>query len=513
MTERSLPAWLRAWPFWTLAILLVLFLLMLVFSRKAPSITVIEPSMAVPGDTIVVEGRYFGRSAQEGTLSLSGEIPPPSLIKSWTDKRIEFVVPEDAESGLLTISNSQGTSPGVLFTNTVLIPTVMKLVAPPRVPLLMDASPDQPIAGQWVTLRGRGFGTGDEDVHLLFRQKKSGPEIDFQPSDAAAWTDRQVRFRWPAGAGSKTQLTIVTPRGHSASFPLGTDGPVQGGAVSTIRVLISATFSSAVTPKTILWGSLPQGEAETTWSLVSSSLVPLTSRGNLTFLIPPAASPGKTVQWTLSLTTWAKVWGGFPSGPVPAQIPPESGDSRSAVLWSSTQATINQWAAAWRLDTSDPWLRVNRLANGLLSMFQPDLSQPQHARLSGDPAERLKGKSLSSYEMATLASAVAAASSLPARVVSGFVVGPTKDAAVRFWVVFWIAGAGWVSWDPAAGTPGTLDQHHFAFETLPVAAQRLLPASQTFGPERLFGLGEPSGEIQSGEPKPTVSWTVKVVPQ
>ena len=60
-------------------------------------------------------GDYFGRTEQEGILSLAGEIPPPSLIQSWSDQRIVFVVPEDASSGLVTISNSQGTSKGVLF--------------------------------------------------------------------------------------------------------------------------------------------------------------------------------------------------------------------------------------------------------------------------------------------------------------------------------------------------------------------------------------------------------------
>ncbi len=115
---------LAVWPFLILGTLAVVFALMLTFSRKAPVIVSLEPSMAAPGQTVVLTGDYFGRTEREGSLSLAGEIPPPSLIQTWTDQKIVFTVPEDATSGLVTVSNSQGTSTGVLFTNTETIPTV-----------------------------------------------------------------------------------------------------------------------------------------------------------------------------------------------------------------------------------------------------------------------------------------------------------------------------------------------------------------------------------------------------
>jgi len=191
----------QAWPVLVLALLAVLFVFMLLFSRKAPIISSLEPSMAAPGQQVVVTGDYFGRTEREGSLSLAGEIPPPSLIQSWSDQKIVLVIPEDASSGLVTVSNSQGTSTGVLFTNTSSIPTVLQAAAEPSQPLVWAVLPSQPLPGQVVTLTGRGFGDGDEAVEVEVTTPNQGPVLEVGPAESLLWSGRSVRFRWPGGAG------------------------------------------------------------------------------------------------------------------------------------------------------------------------------------------------------------------------------------------------------------------------------------------------------------------------
>lgn len=493
------------WPFAALGILAVVFVLMLVFSRKAPVITSLEPSMAAPGQEVVAHGEYFGRTEREGSLSLAGEIPPPSLIQFWSDQKIVFIVPADAASGLVTVSNSQGTSTGVLFTNTQSIPTVLQAAGAPGQPLLWSVSPPQPQAGQAVTLLGRGFGSGDEAVSLLI-STGSGPVFELGARDCLSWSDKTVIFRVPAGAGAATTVRIKTVRGESPSLPLPVSGPVAFMDPRTVTADFRVSLPVSDGQSATLWGPVPEAATGTRWVLSQASPVPVGSYRPLVFSFSPAAAGTRQASYRLSLTTWARSWNGFPAGAaVSGDSPP--GDEGPKVFWKPAAAALKALTSRWGLEVSDPWLRIQRIQTGLAAALTLEAGGPRTPART--PAQILASQRAGSDEASSLALALAAQGGISGRLVSGLWLGKDGRLVSRVWAEVWLAGAGWVPWDVVDGGPGTLDNRHFPFDLGTASPVRLVPRSETFGPLAPGTLGVPSGEATGAAAGPA-SWDVKV---
>jgi len=495
------------WPFVVVGSLAVVFALMLTFSRKAPVIASLDPAMAAPGQTVVLSGDYFGRTTREGSLSLAGEIPPPSLIQSWSDQKIVFVVPEDATSGLVTVSNSQGTSTGVLFTNTESIPTVLKAAAEPGRPLVVAVLPAQPVAGQTIELTGRGFGLGDEHVWVQL-DTGGGAQLVVAPADAVRWSDRSVLFRWPSGAGSETKLSVVTSRGTSAPIQLNGVGPVSLGDPRILVVEFRARVTVPEGSQVTLWGPVPQTSATTLWSVVSADPEALSAPGSLIFRWPSGSAGERKATYKLSLTSFARKWNGWAAGVVPSNQDPPVSDDRPQEWWKDSVATLKVLSAKWGLSTADPWLRLQRLQTGLAAAFQFTPTSRTNSGLSGASAALLASGRLDFIDAASLAAFFASQSGIPARLVSGLWWKPDDQVVGRTWTEVWLPGGGWISWDVCDGTLGSLDNRHFVFETVRLPPARLLPRSKTYGAAAPVGLGRPSGEVSGAGPLPVVQWEV-----
>lgn len=491
---------LGPWPFAVLGLLAAGFALMLVFSRKAPVIASLDPPMAAPGQTVVVTGEYFGRTEREGSLSLAGEIPPPSLIQSWSDQRIVFVVPEDATSGLVTVANTQGVSRGVLFTNTQSIPTVLQAAGAPGLPLVWSVAPARVQAGQIVTLAGRRFGPGDEGSSVELSGAGGGPVWLVGPRDAVSWGDHEIAFRVPGGV-SGVSVRVKTPRGESSSLPLDVGGPISLVDPRTVLVdfrwEVKAQGGKTRGPMTV-WGPVPQDATGTVWTLVSSEPQPVTSLRPLTFASGRTESRG---TYRLQLTTWTRRWDGFPAGTVPTGSAPAGSPGPSA-FWKGVPG-LKALTAKWGLETPDPWLRIQRIQTGL-GAWTPVLV-PLSPRT---PEQILASPQADTRELSTLALAVAAQVGIPGRLVSGLWLAPSNKVVSRYWAEVWVAGAGWVPWDVADGAPGNLDNRHFALEVAESVVPRLLPDSQTVGPVVPGTLKMPSAEVGNSVGDLLVSWEI-----
>lgn len=460
---------------------------MLTFSRKAPVIAALDPPMAAPGQTVVVTGEYFGRTEREGSLSLAGEIPPPSLLQSWSDQKIVFVVPEDATSGLVTVANTQGVSRGVLFTNTQSIPTVLQAAGAPDLPLLWSVSPARSQAGQIVTLSGRRFGSGDEGSSVVLSGSEGpGPVWAVGPRDALFWGDHEVTFRVPAGLQGAS-VRVKTPRGETVPLRLEVTGPLTLADPRTVLVdfrwELKDREKKAQGPITV-WGPVPQDATGTTWTLVSSDPQPVINLRPFAFV---SGGPEARGTYRLQLTTWARRWDGFPAGTVSTGVAPV-GQPGPASLWRGVSG-LKALTARWGLETPDPWLRIQRIQTGL-GAWTPVLV-PMAPRT---PEQILASKQADTRELSTLAVALATQVGIPGRVVSGLWLAPEDQLVPRYWAEVWVAGAGWVPWDVADGSPGNLDNRHFALEVSESAVRRLLPDSQVLGPLVPGTLQMPSAE-------------------
>lgn len=444
---------LDRWPYWTLAVLAVVFVFMLVFSRKAPVIGALEPAMAAPGQTVAVLGEYFGRTEREGSLTIAGEIPPPSLIQSWSDQKIVFTVPEDVSSGIVTVSNSQGVSPGVLFTNTESIPSVLQGTGGAGVPELWSAVPAAAVAGQTVTLLGRRFGAGDEPVGLKLDLGNGGPSLKWSPAQTVSWTDRQIVFRLPAGSGDRTTVQIVTPQGESTAFAVPATGPVVLQEPRSAEVEFQAQVTGTGAALT-LWVPVPD-RGTTTVVSAPSTAVP----GRPLGLAVPAGNGERTVSATLTLTSWAHRWKGFSAG-VAAPSDGPAGSSWAADYLKPAAAALKLLTPKWGLDVPDPFVRLQRLQTGLTATLGAGTAGPGRSA-----AAVLVAKTASADELALFAAGLATQTGLAARPIAGLVLDDQGRWQPRTWVQIWIPGAGWVDWDPASSGPGDLDNRHFAFDS------------------------------------------------
>lgn len=75
-----------------------------------PSISLINPNRAKVGDTLAIQGSAFGGS---GKVMFAGG--KAGTVQSWSATKISVQVPDGAQSGLLTVQNSAGTSNGIQF--------------------------------------------------------------------------------------------------------------------------------------------------------------------------------------------------------------------------------------------------------------------------------------------------------------------------------------------------------------------------------------------------------------
>jgi hypothetical protein len=75
-----------------------------------PSLSGINPNRAKVGDTVAVQGSAFGASGQ--VMFGGGKA---GSVQSWSSTKISVKVPDGAQSGLLTVQNSAGTSNGMQF--------------------------------------------------------------------------------------------------------------------------------------------------------------------------------------------------------------------------------------------------------------------------------------------------------------------------------------------------------------------------------------------------------------
>ena len=142
-------------PVVVLAVVVSLVVLVLLVGRD-PSVVAVTPIQASEGAVITVDGAHFGD--QPGEIRVAGRPISRSLISSWTDTSIQFVLPEAAVSGLLQVISTRGQSRGVLFRVASDLPLTDGQAAPVP-PQIAEISSADVTIGSIVEIRGDSFGT------------------------------------------------------------------------------------------------------------------------------------------------------------------------------------------------------------------------------------------------------------------------------------------------------------------------------------------------------------------
>ena len=170
----------------------------------SPYLTSISPTRAQPGDRLTLRGGNFGSSRGSGYVLFTALLPAAEDYVSWSDRRIVVRVPEQAPSGDVRVTTSNGTS------------EAKRVTIGGEVPWISSISPQTARSNTVVTVSGGNFGSS---------RGSSSVQIGSVAITAfTSWTNGTIRFRIPRNT-PPGNLTVRTAEGTSNFIHLNITSP------------------------------------------------------------------------------------------------------------------------------------------------------------------------------------------------------------------------------------------------------------------------------------------------
>ena len=470
---------LRSKGFIPTVVMAGLLLAVLLSSRltgRPPQIESITPAVAKPGEVLIVTGRYFGPRRNTAEVRISGISPTSSEYGEWSDTRISLTIPEEANSGLVHVATPNGRSRGLLFINREQIPVLAPGSAKPGEPYVNSIAPLAARVGDTITVSGMNFGLQKGSSEVYFTWTAGGTAdanggfdlASLLPAsqynlDYVSWSDREISLRVPDGASSGNVL-VTSDKGRSNSVyfeVLGGAGTKFFSSARTYAVEYGLTIGvSAAVGENSLSVWMPrviqtpeQRKVQLVWqdpapSFEGGNGVALFSFANLR----KAGEQRVRMSWLFDRYT-------VETQVSPGKVPPYATGSdlfrkftAPDLLVPSTNPEIVKAAAAAVGTEKNPYLRARRLYDWMLGQ----LAWSATVR-DGDAVLAARMKRADAFGYASLYCALLRAAGIPARMVSGSLVGDAGQASVRhFWDEFYVETFGWVPVDPLLGDERSL---------------------------------------------------------
>ena len=235
--------------------------------KRKPVIDSITPMIGSPGDEMTIEGSGFGDSRGTSSVEIAGSKITASGYSLWSDKKIKFIIPSNAQDGLVIVGTSAGKSEPAFFANENGIPVAAITSPVTSVPVIASISAESAVTGQTITIRGTNFGPSKGKSKIYFTANRDetsslhsseqnenqdknnifipASETDF---DYIAWTDSEISVKIPDGASSGS-IFIETPHGTSAAKKINVNFPYGKKQYSNRRtyvIQIAADISNHV---------------------------------------------------------------------------------------------------------------------------------------------------------------------------------------------------------------------------------------------------------------------------
>ncbi len=465
-------------------LILVVTVLLAISTVRAPSprLDAIAPQVTAPGRVISLQGRFFGADRGTGAVTFSGRAPRTSAYRSWSDKRIEVVVPASFSSGLVRVVTRAGASGGLLLTHRDELPIPADGARLPGAPpIVTSVSPTAGAVGEEITLSGAGFGASPAGGVVRFTAAAGGnasipalpgahidPRLAVESSavdlDYVRWSDRRIVVRVPAGSRSGVvsvrtatgvsadrdfrvrsevgSIRYLDPRGFAATYAVTVDGVSADGGVD-LYLWIPAIpetpaqlheVEPAATARPVYRD--PAGvELFQLHDLVSGSSHEVRRRYRVRrYAIQADIEPSKVRDYLTDNAFYARFTGGD------AVVP--SGGRLPGIAERAMRGYVN------------PLWRARLIFEYVIARLQP--AAGGDARLAPAGAEpmdvvlhAIDDRSAAPYEYAVSFSAIARAAGIPARPVAGYLIGDGQRAVPHYWAEFYLEGLGWVPVDPA----------------------------------------------------------------
>ena len=482
-------------------------------ANQGPVIEAVSPSVAYPGDEVVISGWHFGKVRGAGHVSIAGVVPTSSGYKSWTDQKIVLTVPEKVGSGLVYVVTDKGQSEGVLFTNKQDIPEVVSQSGQPGHPFVQSIAPASGPPGSLITITGRNFGMNRGGSTVTFQWVSVGtpsPNPQQQGTviaasradfDYVSWSDQEIKVRVPDGAVTGN-VVVNTEKGASNSTYFEVSQVVgtktfrdrRSYAVHYGVEVSGVQLNAQAHPGNSLYLWLPRVQStpdQRNIQVLARTVQPMFDDVNgLTLFRLDNLRPDKSYSVAASYI--------FDRYAVETTIVPSrvvTPYDKTTELYKvytapspgvpSDNASIKATAASVVGYERNPYLQAR-------SVYDYILGRLTFAAEPSDPLKALESKSGNDMAYATLMTAMLRSLGIPARIVAGHVINDAENAIPHHWIEFYLQSFGWVPVDPStadnefAGSLklpdnpveyyfGNLDNRHITFSRGVLTARRMDP--------------------------------------
>lgn len=437
--------------------LAVLVLIVVVTSRD-PVVDSIDPGVASAGEEVMVRGRWLGESIE--TLSIAGRALPTSAIVAWGESEIRFVLPRDADSGLLFVETPRGRSTGVLLRVREAVPRAADTRSGAGSPVIETIDATELTIGGLVTITGRNFGDARRNSVVVFPMVGNGPCLPCREAIAyAAWSDSRIRVRVPDGA-SAGFLAVETSWGRSNPVRY-TIGRPAGQLVESERAEIGVRYGAHISSVSV---RRPNNEESG----------PLPGERDIFLHLPDVARSAaqRAIRFIVDAPTryrFERVDEGFEREVVrtflvdryrvrseidpdriPAAYENETGfygyHTRPLPDLPVRDPAVAAIAARLRSASTAPYRIAEGAYRATIDALSYALGLVDRSALAG-----LATGYGDDFTYATLFVAVTRAAGVPARVVGGVLVTDDGYAYSHYWAEFFITSVGWIPVDPSLG--------------------------------------------------------------
>ncbi len=455
---------------------------------RFPVISSIEPDVAYPGENIRIIGSNFGSVRSGVEVRIAGVRAMSNDYEKWSDNEIIVRIPEDADSGLVTVKTRRKVSNGVLFTNREHIPVILSGPQKPGYPYMESLSPESGSVGSLLTIKGLNFGHERGTAEVFFaaagldEEAPGGDdslagmivcsEIDY---DYDSWDDQQINVFIPDGASSGN-IRIQTDRGISNAlyFEVEDNSGIKNytdkkGYQIEYGVDINRVDGN-VSNSLDLWipvvrPGLEQRNVETT-----TEPAPLWENylGLMRYSFSDITD-NETKQ--INIQTWFECYA-IETRVNTAKVQTRYNEDRrlfkvytqAETLIPSGDDTVKRWSSSAVGRERNPYRKAENIYNYLLKNLEYSL-KPASTLIT----ENINSGEGDSYTYSVLFAAMCRAAGIPARPVAGVLIYNNKQSINHYWAEFYLEGYGWIPVDPALGDGARFGNFPLADETQPAS--------------------------------------------
>lgn len=464
-------------------------------AKKLPVIENLNPSVSESGELVTITGAHFGTMRSDSYVELGGNRLISSAYSTWTEDKIQLVVPYNTNDGLLYVITPNGRSNPVVFTCRTTIPVPVKPDAETLLPAITALNVNQAAIGETVTVSGNHFGTlrNGSTVWFSAASEKSRDAAFIacseSDSDYLFWSDQEIQIRVPDGAESG-YIWVETAKGQSNRLPFSVTTTLGSKSYRDERIYLlelTADISNVVSAEQGMITLYTPYPPENAWQRVSelteTTPEPVIEKYLNTVVYQLPVKSGLTQKTAVKSVFKVHVW--TVETTIPAKAAKQTAEP-SAYYTSFTRAddivpSDNEAIIALASEITGKEKATWTQAKLIYDWLTKELTLLEGNR----PAEAsvldiLETKEADSYDMAVLFTALCRAKGIPATPVSGVLVHNNLSTENHWWSEFYLGSAGWIPVDPGLGAGkafeaaselenaqswyfGNLDSQHIAF--------------------------------------------------